>query len=322
MSVLAPMQWPLQEGPGESGLGEKGMLPWMEMEEGLREKGAHLLLVGENYHIRWTHVRGSRGAVEWGQKQRAHPQLSNSFVAVDDGQYEAGAPVRPSESSAVAKMASRPSPDQHAVIECPRCNSTNTKFCYYNNYSRSQPRHFCKTCRRYWTHGGALRNVPVGGGSRRSNKQTAKHSKPQTATANYTSPSLSVASMRPPPLLINNNNNNNDNHNHPVIHNFGVGQQLPPVGMAAAPQPCPNPFTSFGEENNVGVTVKMENIGYDHPRVQFSYDPSNINNYNDMFTCGDSGSMSSCIAWPSATTGFSYGSSSPHHLTFMNSDLP
>ncbi|XP_074568727.1 uncharacterized protein LOC141825242 [Curcuma longa] len=259
-------------------------------------------------------------STNWTNKQRAHPQLSNSFVDVVDGQYEAGAPVRPSESSAAAKMAAKPSPER-AVIECPRCNSTNTKFCYYNNYSRSQPRHFCKTCRRYWTHGGALRNVPVGGGTRRSNKQAAKHSKPQTATANYTSSSsLSVASMRPPPLLINNNNNdNNDNHNLSVIHNFVVGQQLPTVGMAA-PQPCPNPYTSFGEENVGAAVMKMEEIGYD-PRVQFSYDPSN-NNYNGMFTCGDSGSMSSCIAWPSGATGFSYGSSSPHHITFIDSDLP
>ncbi|WVZ13145.1 hypothetical protein V8G54_017675 [Vigna mungo] len=30
------------------------------------------------------------------------------------------------------------------------------------------PRHFCKTCRRYWTKGGALRNVPIGGGCRKS----------------------------------------------------------------------------------------------------------------------------------------------------------
>ncbi|CAO2037895.1 unnamed protein product [Urochloa humidicola] len=28
---------------------------------------------------------------------------------------------------------------------CLRCESTDTKFCYYNT---SQPRHFCKTCRR------------------------------------------------------------------------------------------------------------------------------------------------------------------------------
>jgi hypothetical protein len=52
-------------------------------------------------------------------------------------------------------------------LECPRCRSTNTKFCYYNNYSTSQPRHFCRACRRYWTHGGTLRDVPVGGASRR-----------------------------------------------------------------------------------------------------------------------------------------------------------
>ncbi|GLJ41109.1 hypothetical protein SUGI_0851560 [Cryptomeria japonica] len=59
------------------------------------------------------------------------------------------------------------------VLNCPRCDSTNTKFCYYNNYSLSQPRHFCKTCRRYWTRGGALRNVPVGGGCRK-NKRTKR----------------------------------------------------------------------------------------------------------------------------------------------------
>ncbi|GJW07939.1 DOF zinc finger protein DOF3.4 [Tanacetum coccineum] len=52
----------------------------------------------------------------------------------------------------------------HAETEqrpCPRCQSPNTKFCYYNNYNTSQPRHFCKSCRRYWTHGGALRDIPV-----------------------------------------------------------------------------------------------------------------------------------------------------------------
>jgi len=43
----------------------------------------------------------------------------------------------------------------------------NTKFCYYNNYSVNQPRHFCRNCQRYWTVGGTLRNVPVGGGSRK-----------------------------------------------------------------------------------------------------------------------------------------------------------
>lgn len=53
---------------------------------------------------------------------------------------------------------------------CPRCGSCNTKFCYYNNYSLKQPRYFCKGCRRYWTKGGSLRNVPVGGGCRRGRR--------------------------------------------------------------------------------------------------------------------------------------------------------
>lgn len=55
------------------------------------------------------------------------------------------------------------------ILPCPRCNSLETKFCYFNNYNVNQPRHFCKNCQRYWTAGGTVRNVPVGAG-RRKNK--------------------------------------------------------------------------------------------------------------------------------------------------------
>ncbi|XP_010254593.1 PREDICTED: dof zinc finger protein DOF5.7 [Nelumbo nucifera] len=72
------------------------------------------------------------------------------------------------------KTASLRPPEQ--PLKCPRCDSPNTKFCYYNNYSLTQPRHFCKTCRRYWTKGGALRNVPIGGGCRK-NKRTKSGSR-------------------------------------------------------------------------------------------------------------------------------------------------
>ena len=54
------------------------------------------------------------------------------------------------------------------VLPCPRCNSMDTKFCYFNNYNVNQPRHFCKNCQRYWTAGGAMRNVPVGAGRRKN----------------------------------------------------------------------------------------------------------------------------------------------------------
>lgn len=75
------------------------------------------------------------------------------------------------------RKTSRPSqvgapPPEPEHLPCPRCDSTNTKFCYYNNYNFSQPRHFCKSCRRYWTHGGTLRDVPVGGGSRKNAKRS------------------------------------------------------------------------------------------------------------------------------------------------------
>ncbi|RWR83375.1 dof zinc finger protein DOF5.4 [Cinnamomum micranthum f. kanehirae] len=70
---------------------------------------------------------------------------------------------------------SYPSP---LAVKCPRCESLNTKFCYYNNYNLSQPRHFCKSCRRYWTKGGVLRNVPVGGGCRKT-KRSSPSSKPR-----------------------------------------------------------------------------------------------------------------------------------------------
>ncbi|GLT47212.1 hypothetical protein SLA2020_209230 [Shorea laevis] len=75
-----------------------------------------------------------------------------------------------------ALMERRLRPPHDQALKCPRCDSTHTKFCYYNNYSLSQPRYFCKTCRRYWTKGGTLRNIPVGGGCRKNKKVTTKKS--------------------------------------------------------------------------------------------------------------------------------------------------
>ncbi|CAJ1829953.1 unnamed protein product [Sphenostylis stenocarpa] len=59
------------------------------------------------------------------------------------------------------------------ILPCPRCNSMDTKFCYYNNYNVNQPRHFCKNCQRYWTAGGTMRNVPVGAGRRKNKSSTS-----------------------------------------------------------------------------------------------------------------------------------------------------
>ncbi|KAJ6807518.1 putative dof zinc finger protein DOF4.6 isoform X1 [Iris pallida] len=85
-------------------------------------------------------------------------------------------------------------PQKEQALHCPRCNSTNTKFCYYNNYSLTQPRYFCKACRRYWTEGGSLRNVPVGGGSRKNKRHSSSSS-----SSNPSSSSSSIKNLNPPP---------------------------------------------------------------------------------------------------------------------------
>ncbi|KAK9279278.1 hypothetical protein L1049_012957 [Liquidambar formosana] len=126
-------------------------------------------------------------------------------------------------------------PQKEQALNCPRCNSTNTKFCYYNNYSLTQPRYFCKSCRRYWTEGGTLRNVPVGGGSRKNKRSTSSASSklsdlnPPTSLSQFSSQNpkthegqdLNLA-FQPPqdynqgisqfvevPKIENNNSNNN-----------------------------------------------------------------------------------------------------------------
>ncbi|XXG55710.1 hypothetical protein AAC387_Pa03g3315 [Persea americana] len=78
-------------------------------------------------------------------------------------------------------------------LPCPRCESTNTKFCYYNNYNLSQPRHFCKSCRRYWTQGGTLRNIPVGGGSRKNSSTKRSRLSSDTTPATVSSVPVSCS---------------------------------------------------------------------------------------------------------------------------------
>lgn len=94
------------------------------------------------------------------------------------------------EDRRLKPMPAQENQQQQQPQKCPRCESLNTKFCYYNNYSLSQPRYFCKTCRRYWTQGGTLRNVPVGGGCRKG-----KRAKTSSSGEN----SRSQAQPPPPP---------------------------------------------------------------------------------------------------------------------------
>ncbi|KAG2540081.1 hypothetical protein PVAP13_9NG532000 [Panicum virgatum] len=84
--------------------------------------------------------------------------------------------VKPGCMMELARLAKIPPPE--SGLPCPRCRSADTKFCYYNNYSLSQPRHFCRACRHYWTHGGALRDLPFSSSARRrrrSKPASTKH---------------------------------------------------------------------------------------------------------------------------------------------------
>ncbi|KAG8385533.1 hypothetical protein BUALT_Bualt03G0055100 [Buddleja alternifolia] len=137
-------------------------------------------------------------------------------------------------------------PPHQPPLKCPRCDSSNTKFCYYNNYSLSQPRHFCKACKRYWTRGGTLRNVPVGGGCRK-NKRVKRPQQPSnggdgisSAAAATTNPNVqSQIDLTPTSNHINN----------PLFYS-----QLP-----TNPHELNFPFSSFRVSND-----HHNNGGYDH----------------------------------------------------------
>ncbi|XP_021659113.2 dof zinc finger protein DOF3.6 isoform X2 [Hevea brasiliensis] len=134
-----------------------------------------------------------------------NPQLPSPPPPSGGGGGSSSGAIRPGSMSERARLAKIPQPE--AALKCPRCESTNTKFCYFNNYSLSQPRHFCKTCRRYWTRGGALRNVPVGGGCRRNKRSKGSRSKsPSKAGSSSSSGLVSnscttdvIGHMAPPP---------------------------------------------------------------------------------------------------------------------------
>jgi hypothetical protein len=105
-----------------------------------------------------------------------------------------GYPAADSTAPADAETAT----EAHGGDPCPRCESRDTKFCYYNNYNTSQPRHYCRSCRRYWTKGGSLRNVPVGGGSRKANSSSSSSSASASPRRAKNSKRRRVALAAPP----------------------------------------------------------------------------------------------------------------------------
>ncbi|CAN6233973.1 unnamed protein product [Urochloa humidicola] len=125
------------------------------------------------------------------------PAAAAPVVAQQKANNTGGAPAAAAAAAAPGGER-RARPQKEKALNCPRCNSTNTKFCYYNNYSLQQPRYFCKTCRRYWTEGGSLRNVPVGGGSRKNKRSSSSAAVSTSAAASIP---VGLAANKNPKLM-------------------------------------------------------------------------------------------------------------------------
>ncbi|KAK8617128.1 hypothetical protein V6N13_117095 [Hibiscus sabdariffa] len=151
----------------------------------------------------------------------------------------------------------------HQALKCPRCDSLNTKFCYYNNYNLSQPRHFCKSCRRYWTKGGILRNVPVGGGCRKAKRTKTKpsseaalalphpeqqHSEQAEANSHSSSESSSLTATNSNVAVTDNNKSDNNNG-----HAGGTAE-----AVSAVSEP-----KLYGSPNNLGFEPGLLEQGPD-----------------------------------------------------------
>ncbi|KAJ1264500.1 hypothetical protein BS78_08G005600 [Paspalum vaginatum] len=120
-----------------------------------------------------------------------HQNYQQAMVASPPSHKEEGRNGMPKQQTRAQQAAAVASsggehkqrPHHDEALKCPRCDSTNTKFCYYNNYSTTQPRYLCKACRRYWTQGGTLRDVPRGGSSRKNKRNSVASSSSASAAS-------------------------------------------------------------------------------------------------------------------------------------------
>ncbi|CAO2827989.1 unnamed protein product [Amaranthus hypochondriacus] len=186
-------------------------------------------------------------------------------------------------------------------LRCPRCDSTNTKFCYYNNYNLTQPRHFCKTCRRYWTKGGTLRNVPIGGGCRKNKTITANNS----SSSGFVKPSPNAMAKAKATLsselLLNGNPGNflgsglldpelPSNYPNPIFwsslpQNSHILSLLRGSNSTQFHNPNPNPNPIFGIKTESGLG--LDSYGNGAPsNLNGSFSRGNQNHINGLFSSG------------------------------------
>ncbi|XP_026449553.1 dof zinc finger protein DOF3.4-like [Papaver somniferum] len=147
-----------------------------------------------------------------------------------------------------------------AIIPCPRCDSTNTKFCYYNNYNLAQPRHFCKSCRRYWTQGGTLRNIPVGGGTRKGAKRSRTISSSSSSSPSPTSSSPDSKVINAKPVSTDNDSNTTVISESTTADTAAAATTTTKGLMAPIPLPLPLRCHDLLDLNNVNVNGSFTSL--------------------------------------------------------------
>ncbi|KAJ6728569.1 DOF ZINC FINGER PROTEIN DOF1.4-RELATED [Salix koriyanagi] len=173
------------------------------------------------------------------------------------------------------KSAQGDDPQQHhqppqQPKKCPRCESLNTKFCYYNNYNLSQPRYFCKTCRRYWTLGGTLRNVPVGGGCRKGKRAKTSSSSSSGETSRFQQqPQLLQHNLAAPQNILA--TNNSGNLSCPVL------MRNKESGNLVSPPPGMSPMGSYFPGGGLLTSLEaIQSLNTNQPPLQ-SFPPQPLN---------------------------------------------
>lgn len=146
------------------------------------------------------------------------------------------------------KLLAQAGGDQAQPLNCPRCDSTNTKFCYYNNYNKSQPRYLCKSCKRHWTKGGTLRNVPVGGG--RKKKKRIKTSS-NNISSNHHLATTSSDSTKPIPATKSTTFSNIMN---PSVHQIKEHHDGFPLPVFDTKEGSSS-FFNNNDNNNINITT-------------------------------------------------------------------
>ncbi|MED6123849.1 hypothetical protein PIB30_053376 [Stylosanthes scabra] len=135
------------------------------------------------------------------------------------------------------------------IIQCPRCKSMDTKFCYFNNYNVNQPRHFCKNCQRYWTAGGTMRNVPVGAGRRKHKHLASQFRTVLVAAASATA----AAGVSDPTNSCSKENNNSNDGSCGTVLKFGHENLSINYCPEYGEESSPTMYESSSEHNNNNV---------------------------------------------------------------------